>query len=696
MDASLKKFKYFLAFFIGTFSHSAFATENFTFIEYSSAFVLGLSLPLIIITFLMKDKVQNSWWYNICLGSSLLFLLFTLSRNELLNNTFYFSAAGLFVFLLTVFPRTGSYKQDSCVAGINLINSILLINVLGYLACLWYFVSLNTYYLWAGYSIIAIIVSFIRIALIHKHQASDNIRFNFLWLSTALFCASIFLQAYNSASNNFIIIGATLCYVLAFINYSWLLTSKIRRYLQRDIAMHYDSQIDELKNLSLDSVTNLPMQAHAIKYVEQYIKFRSEYEFAVIVFKPLNFEKVNQALGHQTSDILLLQFAYSLQQALSENSELINFNPNGEPIRIARLPSLQFLIVLDITHKEGRLADHAEALSRELALAIPKAMSFKSFYLNFELTYGVDYYNKNSENLYSTIGKASDALLTAQASQQKIAYYNHQQNTYGEKTLLKMEQLKQAVSAKKIQWLMQPQIHCHTKNIYGYELVPAWQVTHKEETKTLLFDEFVNTAEMSGQIYALTLQSIEYACRYIIENQSKGITQPITIQFASEYILDITFVEHIEKQLEQYGIAANNLIVALPESLLLKAPDKAKHVIDSLKKSDINVAITGFSGSQESLRYLRKLKVTKVYLDCGVLAEHEDKLSEKSILNALVNLAQVMHIPLIAKNINSAAIETIYHDIGGIYGQGNIICPYLSSNELHAWYKQWQSQYEHF
>lgn len=676
------------------FSNSVLAASDFTFIEYNSAFILGLSLPLIIIAYLIKEKISNSWWFTIALGGSLLYFLYSLSHKFTHSSIHVFSAAALYVLLLSALPRTGLFKQDAQIKYVSWCNISTILCFTGFISLLWFLPTLTTTYLWLSYSTAIIFITFIRLTIIHKQQAKDIFRFNFLWLLMSGLCTVIFIQPYIVFSLNILVVVAVACYVVAFINYSWLLTSRIRYSLQQDAALHYDAQLDELKNLALDSITNLPMQAHAIKQFERYKQFMSDYQFAVIVFKPLNFEKVNKTLGHHTSDILLLQFAYSLQQALIDNKNLVNFNDGPSAIRLARLPSLQFLIILDITNKEGSLEEHVEALCRDLALSIPKAMSFKSFSLNFELTYGVDYFNNKSKSLYQTIGSASDALLKAEQNKQKVNFYNHQQNTFNEQTLVKMEQLKLSIANNKIHWLVQPQIHLQTKNIYGFELTPAWKVNElAENEKPLLFDDFIDIAEMSGEIYQLTKLLITHACALVEKNIEHGFSQPVTIKFVSEYMFDSTFIDYLEDKIIEHKISPENIIIALPEGVILKAPERAKKLINSLRKADINIAIDNFSGSQESLRYLRKLTVKQARINCSELANQQEKLSEKSILNALVNLTQVMHIPIVASQINSASVETIYQEIGGIYGQGNIICNYIDSDKLIAWNLQWKKQY---
>ena len=81
------------------------------------------------------------------------------------------------------------------------------------------------------------------------------------------------------------------------------------------------------------------------------LKSHSKDKFAIIVFKPINFQQVNKILGHKNSDILLLQLAYCLQKSVETNPNLVNFGSKLVPVRIARLRGLHFLVVLQLEEK---------------------------------------------------------------------------------------------------------------------------------------------------------------------------------------------------------------------------------------------------------------------------------------------------------------------------------------------------------
>ena len=663
------------------------AAENFSFIEYNAAFVLGLSLPLIIIAFVIRERIINSWWYLVLLGASLLTIFYQLTVSpEQLNKAVY-SACAIFILLISIQPRTGSLSKDNKIEQVLWCNYFTLLITILFLTHTWFIELVSDHYMWAALSGTLVVTSFIRLSSINKVHQQDTFRYHFLWLLTIIFSTLVFMQPHWQLSIYSIVVTGVACYLVSFINYTWLLTSKVTKRVKKELEDKYAPQIDELKNLSRDAITNLPSQAQALKCFEQQLANKESYQYAVIVFKPINFAKVNHLLGHHNSDLLLLQLAYCLQKQVEKNLELINFDTENHPVRIARLSSLQFIIILDLSTAEHAPEEYVKELCRNLSEAVPDAISFKSFSLNFELAFGTDYFNQKSADINQCIAWACDALMDAENSRQGLSFFNHQKNHYSEDKLLKMEQLKQDLHAENLVWQCQPQINIHTKQIAGIELSVYWPQTNNELHR---LNDFYELAENSGELYHLIKTMIIKACQIVASNKQQGIEIPITIDFSCLDLFEDTLVEFIDAQISKHHISAELIIIEIPEAVISSASDRAKSLIFQLRSIGVGIAIDDFSGSYESLRYLRKLTVKQLKVDCGLLMINEERQTEKAIINALINLGRVMHIPIVGFNINNAATLQILNEIGGTLAQGNIISPNIDESQLTPWIQHWQ------
>lgn len=666
------------------------AEQGFSFIEYNAAFVLGLSLPLIIIAFIIRERIVNSWWYPILLGASLLYVFyhFSLTPNEL--TPYVYSACALFMLLISIQPRTGSFSKDAKIDQVLWCNYLALLFTVGFLINSWFLHLLSDHYLWAVLSGLIIIISFVRFNNINKVQQKDSFRYTFLWLLSILFSILVFMHPHWQLPLYAIVIVGVSCYVISFINYSWLLTSKVTKRVRKEAEDKFSPQIDELKNLSRDAITNLPSHAQVLKCFQQEMNKQEVFQYAIVVFKPINFSKINHLLGHHNSDLLLLQLAYCLQKQVENNLQLINFDTSSHPIRIARLPSLQFIVILNLSNSRHEPESYIKELSHQLSTGVPDAISFKSFSLNFELAFGIDYFNEKSANINQSIAWACDALMDAESQQKNICFFDHKTDDYSEIKLIKMEQLKQDLQKEKFVWQCQPQINIHTKKVQAFEISVFWPQENGELTK---LSDFSELAENSGEIYHLVQLMINKACFIVAEHKKQEINIPVTIDFSSVDLFEDTLVEYIEDQIKSHDISPENIIIEVPEKAIYTASDRAKSLIFQLKSIGVGIAIDNFSGSYESLRYLRKLTIKQLKVDCGLLMINEERQTEKAIINALINLAQVMHIPIVGFNINNSATLQVFDEIGGILAQGNIISPNIDALEISTWYQQWSSKH---
>ncbi len=278
--------------------------------------------------------------------------------------------------------------------------------------------------------------------------------------------------------------------------------------------------------------------------------------------------------------------------------------------------------------------------------------------------------------------------MDAENSRQSLSFFNHQKNHYSEDKLLKMEQLKQDLHADKLVWQCQPQINIHTKQIAGIELSVYWPQSNNELHR---LNDFYELAENSGELYHLIKSMIIKACQIVANNkQQQGIEIPITIDFSCLDLFEDTLVEFIDGQISKHHISAELIIIEIPEAVISSASDRAKSLIFQLRSIGVGIAIDDFSGSYESLRYLRKLTVKQLKVDCGLLMINEDRQTEKAIINALINLGKVMHIPIVGFNINNGATLQILDEIGGTLAQGNIISPNIDESQLTPWIQHWQ------
>ncbi|GHF82311.1 GGDEF domain-containing phosphodiesterase [Thalassotalea marina] len=434
-------------------------------------------------------------------------------------------------------------------------------------------------------------------------------------------------------------------------------------------------------HIALDAVTNLPVMKRGIDVLEKCIGKNSAQHYVAIAFKPINFEHVNNVLGHQNSDILLLQLAYKIQQKLEQHALLLNFGSKTHPLNICRLQGLDFVIVADrrqFKHEDKYVLDD---ICLQVTKSLPNSLSFKNFSLSFRLAFGIAL-GSEKHNATQLFSEASDALSLAEREQQQIWYFDEQSKVYTAKRLAKMEKLRLDIQENRLCSMIQPQVVLNTGELVGFEVNTKWKSSDGDVIEKKAFEAI---AEFSGVIYQITKQLIRDAL--IVAKIANTMQENIKvgINLSSKDLLEPELADFIEQEANQHGIELKQLVIELDESVILTDTFRARMMIDQLRALGVNIAVDNFSGSYESLKYLRKASIQQVKIDCHHLNDKDIYQADKTIASALINLIRKMDIPVIAIGINNSGIREHYMSVGGEIGQGKLIHQGLTTNELQSW-----------
>lgn len=664
---------------------AAAANLNFPFIEFNIAFVLGVSLPVILALFYINRLHAVSIRTPLLLTATLLLLLFCIAYLSVRND-------------YIVLTLTAAILQLNCYWAVRLqatdtnndnnrkgkwLQAVYFLLLFIFLAVLWLGIMTESK-AWMVFSVLQVSFYITNVSVLGVKARNIQKRFWLLVVNNIVFSAVVYFYLSQQLPIEFFVAIAVLSYTIAMVSSCWQAIS---------LAFTSDENNEPLstsENVSLDPATNLPSYQFALNKFEHRVKHHTSSRYAAITFKPINFQQVNSVLGHHNSDILLLQLAYCLQKSIESDDELFNFSSQEQPVRVARLQGLHFLVVIDLAKSKYDDEVVIEQLCKKLANAVPGPMSFKSFSLFFKLVFGVAFVGKYSSNVSEVIACAEDALLQADKEQKLVCFFAQELAIFNEQQLQKMERLKQDILSEEINWQVQPQINMASKQPIAFELLLSWQY---QSNNRLNFNEVMLIAQQSGDAYLLCQKMITQAFVYLQELQKSGAIIPVAIKISRNCILEPDLVDYIEQQASSYKIDCQYLLLEIEEEMLLSAAQDAKASIEQLKSLGIKIAIDEFSGSYEALRYLRRMAVSEIKINCQALAQAEAGSSDKAIINALINLTRKMDLPLIGTNINNSTIEKMFLSMGGEYAQGKHYSTGITLQGLNPWLNSWYQQY---
>ena len=699
--------KFLICIVLMLLSFPALSAEAlYSFTEFTMAFILGLSLPILLLSALMQRTVPIRWGYIVAISLSALAMLATFIYSAEPSQAFIASMAVIYLTLVSLWPLNNDYAIANIKADTNVFVSyqrktiikssmvILLITSGLYLVMLWLFPHIGLDNGWLVSSLIILAVSLTYLLKLTTQSDAPNgfrLRLLVLWASLVLFCASLYLWLGFNVHHTYLVVMTAVSFLLSLVVGCWLMVVQILSALNKGNkeAGNQVSNIsaDDMFQITHDPATNLPNAQQAYKFFELNSRKLPGHQFAVITFKPINFNQVNSVLGYHNSDVLLLQLAYRIQMAVTNNESLLCFDVCPEPIRLVRLQSLQFMVICDLGHSsdvktpEGIIG----SLCEQIENAVPEAMSYKSFSLNFELAFGVSVTAATGFNVSEVIAHATDALLAAEKSQQKIKYFDVNSTHHNERQLVFMERLRQDILDQNLHCFLQPQVRCQDGDLVGFELLVHW---YKWPDEPLELADFIELAEYSGELHSLGKQMITQAIKAIASLQSLNHNCTVSVKLSSKMLLETDLIEFIGHQLKEHNIIGNYLLIELTEDLILSSGMKTKSIIDQLRAMGIKIAIADFSGSYDSLRYLRKSSIDQIKINCKMLASGDEARADRVITDALVSLSKGMKIPVIGSHIEKQVSLEIFKVMGGTIVQGNIIDRGVVPEEIAIWFKK--------
>lgn len=430
-----------------------------------------------------------------------------------------------------------------------------------------------------------------------------------------------------------------------------------RKYQENKI--HQLAYLDELTGLAnrrmfMDRLKLALANAH-----------RHQHQMAVLFLDLDLFKRINDTLGHQAGDDALKEVAKRLQATVRE----------GESV--ARLGGDEFTILLPEINDIGSLESLAKRLVSQFDL--PFRLQEQDFFLTTSI--GISVYPKDAQSADQLIKHADVAMYQAKnAGRNQYCFY---QESVGQQTQneLKLEQaLRQALQQQHLQVFYQPKVCLQTQQVTGLEALVRWQ--HREHG-FISPASFIPLAEKLGLISLLSDQVLAQVCRDIRDYQ---LTMPVAINISALQLLEPTFSQRLQHQLQQYHIAPKCIELELTESCLIpEQADATLALLTHLRQQGFRISIDDFGTGYSSLSYLRRLPIDCLKIDRSFVDELPDNSEDAQIAQAIIAMAKALGLDVIAEGVEHPQQQAFLFNAGCSMAQGYLYAPALAMPELRSW-----------
>lgn len=385
-----------------------------------------------------------------------------------------------------------------------------------------------------------------------------------------------------------------------------------------------------------DTLTNMPNKLAFLDYVNAALLSSSEdKQMHVVYFVDLdNFKNVNDTLGHEFGDSLLIKTAQLLTLLLEGNGML------------ARAGGDEFLIFREnITSRQAAL-DFA-ALMIE-SFRSPLDLGGEIVYLSMSI--GIAIYPDNGLTPNTLIKNADIAMYKSKdTGKNRFTLFDLKMEEELNRNTMIMEILRTAIDNKEIYIKYQPLMEIETNTIIGYE---ALMRIKNDRLGPLAPEEFIPVAEESGQIIELSSWLISEACLFNKRLIDKGIPpRPVSVNISSVLINRPGFISLISNILKETGLPAQYLELEITESTLVSSIMDATQLLKSLQEIGVRLSLDDFGTGYSSLNYLTNMPINTLKIDKSFIENIVTSEKDAGIAKTIIELAHSLNIKVVAEGV---------------------------------------------
>lgn len=433
----------------------------------------------------------------------------------------------------------------------------------------------------------------------------------------------------------------------------------------------YEQQM--LHNAMHDSLTGLPNRNLFIDRLGQELRrshLYGESAYSVLYLDFDHFKDVNDSLGHNFGDHLLIQSAARLKKI---------FLPTDT---FARVGGDEFLILLDNEKEPNRVLDTAERVLS--CLKEPFLLNGKQVVVSASI--GILQNLVGYQKIEDVMRDADIAMYRAKMrGRNRFEVFDTEMRA---RALARLEQeigLRSALRENQLYLDFQPIIDMASQKVIGFEALVRWL---SPQHGMIFPGEFISLAEETGIIYEMGQWVLEEACRNMVEWQRRFPTDPplsISVNLSPRQFNDPGIKDQIARVLAETGLPPQSLRVEITEGMLLDDLESTERTLVGLRDMGVQTMIDDFGTGYSSLSYLHRfpistLKIDRAFisrLDCG-----DPSQSGVEIVRAILAMAREMNIRVVAEGIETYSQMEILRHMSCDYGQGFLISRPISKGSV--------------
>ncbi|MCX8129471.1 MAG: EAL domain-containing protein [Clostridia bacterium] len=409
---------------------------------------------------------------------------------------------------------------------------------------------------------------------------------------------------------------------------------------QEELKEKFDELKKYQKNLHhlayYDSLTDLPNRTLLNEKLSAIISEKRDRKFALFFIDSDNFKLVNDTLGHETGDRLIVQIGRRL--SLLVHREDMVFRLGGD----------EFIFLMSDFEDINMVGEYAD---RIMEIFI-EAFEVKGSILNISASMGISIYPYHGTTSDELLKNADIAMYKAKESgKSKFVIFDKSMDDEIAERMNLEKHLHKALKNNEFILYYQPQVDIKTGEISGFEALVRW---NSPDIGIVPPFKFITIAEDSRLIIPLGEVILRNACLFIRKVQDFGWGgYTISVNISIIQLMQENFVDIVLKTIEETGINPETLELEITESVLMESFEIINKKLEVLNQKGVKIALDDFGKGYSSLSYLEQLSISTLKIDKSFIDSISGSKKGETLVGAIVSIGHNMGLNVVAEGVET-------------------------------------------
>ena len=433
-----------------------------------------------------------------------------------------------------------------------------------------------------------------------------------------------------------------------------------------DITEHKRTQ-NKLNILAhYDILTNLPNRVlFQDRLTHSLAKATRAKTKVVLMFIDLdNFKTINDTLGHDYGDMLLVGVAKRLKEILRSEDT------------ISRLGGDEFTVILDDIKDDS----YPSIVAQKIIDTLSEPFELKEEVAYIGASIGIAIYPDDGTTKEALIKNADTAMYKAKNEGKNVfKYFTEEMNAESYEKLQLSNDLRNAIDNNQLKLYYQPIVDTKRHALIAFEALVRWE---HPKLGLVTPENFINIAEESGFMSKVGNWVLKKACQRIKIMQNANLNIKVAVNISSKQLVKNDLKDTIKNIIDEVKIDPTLLELEVTESFLIENLQTAKQTLISLKEMGINTAIDDFGTGYSSLSYLKKLPISKLKIDKSFIDDIPYDLDDMEIASTIISMAKQLSLEVIAEGVETEEQIEFLKSKGCYNMQGYYFSKAIAENRL--------------